>query len=276
MGLTENRRRTKAALVTGVLVSLAAGNAPAQSASPAASAAPAAAPSAAPAAASAANRFRRAGDHVREGDAVKAIGIYRDLASAGFESSSLYWNWAQAASMRGEIGEALWAILRARELDPGDRALSREVERLRAAANLDPAEIAPEPLAWLRRVSRWLHLGLLALVLATVSVVSRLCTRLLPASRWSARTASLSLAAALASGAPVLAASFARPAVVVIGRGAPLIDAASPTASPLGSLRQGEVVPLLEWSGEYVRVEDSSGARGWAHRADVWPLDPSF
>jgi len=268
MGLTGNRRRTKTALVTGFLVSLAAGSAPAQSASPEASATSAAAP--------AADRFRRAGDLVRGGDAVKAIGIYRDLASAGLESASLYWNWAQAASLRGEVGEALWAILRARELDPGDRALSREVERLRAAANLDPAEIAPDPLAGLRRVSRWLHLGLLALVLATVSVLSRLCTRLLPASRWPARTASLTLAAALASGAPVLAASFARPAGVVIGRGAALVDAASPTASQLGSLRQGEVVPLLEWSGEYVRVEDSSGARGWAHRADIWPLDPSF
>jgi hypothetical protein len=255
--------------VTSLLVSLAAGSALAQSATPVSSAAPAGGP----AAASPADRFRRAGDLVRGGDAVKAIGIYRDLASAGLESASLYWNWAQAASMRGEVGEALWAILRARELDPGDRALSREVERLREAANLDPAEIAPQPLAGLRRVSRWLHLGLLALALATVSVASRLCTRLLPASRWPARAASLTLVAALASGAPVIAASFARPAGVVIGRGAPLVDAASPTASPLGSLRQGEVVPLLEWSGEYVRVEDSSGARGWAHRADVWPVD---
>ena len=43
--------------------------------------------------------------------------------------------------------------------------------------------------------------------------------------------------------------------------------------APLGALRQGEVVPVIEKSDDYVRVEDSSGARGWAHRDDVWPLD---
>jgi hypothetical protein len=33
------------------------------------------------------------------------------------------------------------------------------------------------------------------------------------------------------------------------------------------------VVPILDDSGGYVRLEDSSGARGWALREDVRPLD---
>ncbi|HEX9186506.1 MAG TPA: hypothetical protein VGB87_05530, partial [Vicinamibacteria bacterium] len=81
-------------------------------------------------------RFREANDLVRSGDYPKAIARYGGLAGSGHESASLYWNWAQAATARGAQGEALWALLRARELDPGDRAVVRDVERLREALNL--------------------------------------------------------------------------------------------------------------------------------------------
>ena len=36
---------------------------------------------------------------------------------------------------------------------------------------------------------------------------------------------------------------------------------------------QGEVVPVLEASGAWLRVEDNAGARGWAHVADARRLD---
>ena len=64
------------------------------------------------------DRFREANDLVRSGDYPKAIAVYGELAASGQESASLYWNWAQAASARGAMGEALWALLRARELAP--------------------------------------------------------------------------------------------------------------------------------------------------------------
>ena len=70
----------------------------------------------------------------------------------------------------------------------------------------------------------------------------------------------------------VVTGSFARPTGVVVRRGAPMLDAASPTAEAVGTLREGEVVPVLERSGAYVRVEDSSGVRGWAMSGDVRPL----
>jgi SH3 domain-containing protein len=218
-------------------------------------------------------RFRAAGEQLRAGDALKAVALYRDLAASGVESASLYWNWAQAASTRGEVGEALWALLRAREIDPGDRALSREIQRLREGANLDAAEIAPEPLAGLARAGRRFRLGWLVGLLGVVSVAAHLAARLLPAHRWPVRTAWAGLALALALAVVPLAGSLARPTGVVVRRGAPLLEAASPAAGAIGSLRQAEVVPLLERTTDYVRVEDSSGARGWAHADDVWPLE---
>jgi hypothetical protein len=218
-------------------------------------------------------RFRAAGEYLRAGDAVKAVATYRDLAASGVASASLYWNWAQAASARGETGEALWALLRAREIDPGDRALPREIQRVREAANLDPAEIAPEPLAGLARTGRRFGIGWLVVLLAILSLASHVAVRLMPAHRWPVPAAWTALVLALALGAVPVTGALARPTGVVVRRGAPLLDSASPTARPLGSLRQAEVVPLLETTASYVRVEDSSGARGWAHRDDVWPLD---
>jgi hypothetical protein len=223
--------------------------------------------------ASADGRFREAGELVRSGDALRGIDAYRELAASGHESGSLYWNWAQAASSRGETGEALWAVLRGREVEPGDRALGRELERLREAANLDPAELAPEPVAALARAGRRFHLDWLAIALAAVSVAAHAAARSWPGRTWPARAAWTAAALALLAAAVPLAGASARPTAVVVRRGAPLLDGASPAARPIGALRQGEVVPVLERSDAYLRVEDSAGARGWAHGDDVWPLD---
>jgi hypothetical protein len=224
-------------------------------------------------AAAPADRFREANDAARGGDYPKAIAGYAELAASGAESASLYWNWAQAASARGAAGEALFALLRARELDPGDRAVAREIERARQAANLDPAELAPDPLAALARWCRRLHLSLVALALAAASLAVHAGARLLPRGRRYAIAAMWTTAAAVAVGALPLAASLSRPTAVVVRRGAPLLEAASPTAAPVGALREGEVVPVLDDGGAFLRVEDSSGARGWAHASDVRRLD---
>lgn len=217
-------------------------------------------------------RFRQGNELARSGDYPKALATYRELAEAGAEGPSLYWNWAQAASARGVQGEALWALLRARELDPGDGAVAREIERVREAVNLDRAEIAPEPLAAASRFARRFRLDLMATALLGLSVLLHLAARVL-AARWGSVSAGVAFALALlAAGAPI-AGSFARPTAVVVRRGAPLLDQASPTAEAVGSLREGEVVPVLDASGEYLRIEDSSGARGWTVGTDVRRLD---
>ena len=219
-----------------------------------------------------AERFREAGERARAGDYPRAIAIYDSLATSGRESASLYWNWAQAATARGAMGEALWALLRARELDPSDRAVMRDIERLREGANLDRAEIAPDPLAAVARTARRFRLDAIALALLALSLVAhavyrwrRSATRFVTIA-WAAL--GLGLFAALAP----IAGAFARPTGAVVRRGAPLLDAASPTAASVGTLREGEVIPILETSGGYVRIEDSSGARGWALASDVRAL----
>lgn len=228
-----------------------------------------------PVAASAAppdERFREAGALSRGGDYPGAIAAYRELAASGVESASLYWNWAQAAQARGAVGEALWALLRARDLDPGDGAIDRAVEQVRAAANLDPSEIAPEPLAALARPARRFRLDLLALLLLASSLGAHVFARLRPFARGAVPAAWTLLGVGLALAAIPLLGARARDTAVVVTRGAPLVDSASPGAATLGTLREGEVVPVLERGGDYLRVEDSSGSRGWAHVEHVRPL----
>jgi hypothetical protein len=221
---------------------------------------------------SAEERFRAANELARSGDYPKALAGYEALAAAGGESASLYWNWAQAASARGAQGEALWVLLRARELDPGDRAVVREVERVRDALNLDPAEIAPEPLAAVARAARRFHLDLVALALLALSLVAHAAARVAGFRGGRPLAGALAALGVLTAAVPI-AGGFARPTAAVVRRGAPLFDAASPTAEATGSLREGEVVPVLDAAGDWLRVEDSAGARGWAHVEDVRRLD---
>ncbi len=213
--------------------------------------------------------FREANERARAGDYPKAIALYEQLARGGTSSGSLFWNWGQAAAARGAIGEALWALMQARELDPGDRAVRRDIERLREAANLDPAEIAPEPLAAAARIARRFRLDLLAVILLVVSFAAHAIRRFSPGTRWAGTALWTTLVLGCLCAAIPGAGALARPLGVVLHRGAPLLDAASPTAEAVGTLREGEVVPILETSGAYVRVEDSSGARGWASGEDV-------
>lgn len=219
--------------------------------------------------------FRQANDAARTGDYPKAIAGYRALAAAGIESASLYWNWAQAATARSETGGALWALLRGREVEPGDKATAREIERVREAANLDAAEVTPVPLATVRRFGRRFHLDLLAVLLAAASVVLHALSRRALWPRPLATTAAAALGLALTAAAAVFAGTFAAPTAVVVRRAAPLLDAASPTAGTIGSMREGEAVVVLAESAGYLRVEDSSGARGWASSEDAWRLDRS-
>ena len=219
------------------------------------------------------DRFHEANDLVRTGDYPRAIAIYGDLARGGAESATLYWNWAQAASARGAHGEALWALLRARELDPGDRAVARDVERLRGALNLDRAEIAPEPLAVAGRFARRFRLDLVGLGLLTLSLLAHVAGRLGAAPRGALRLGWAVLVLALVAASVPLAASQARPTAAVVRRGAQLLDGASPSADPTGTLREGEVVPVLDSSGDWLQVEDNAGARGWVHESEVRRLD---
>ncbi|MBZ5589173.1 MAG: hypothetical protein LAO05_11480 [Acidobacteriia bacterium] len=220
--------------------------------------------------------FREATSLAQSGDYPAALTIYRELAAGGHESGSLYWNWAQVSRARGAVGEALWALLRGRELEPGDTATAREIESLRSALNLDPAELSPSALSGLGRLARRLHLALFATLLLLASLGAHVTARLARALRWPVAAAWLGFALGSVTATFVWLGSLAPPTAVVVRRDVALADAASPTASVLATMREGEAVPVLDVSGPYLHVQDSSGARGWVLVEDVRRLDQAL
>jgi hypothetical protein len=217
-------------------------------------------------------RFHAAVERARAGDYPGATALFDSLARAGFETPALDWNRAEVATTRGASGEALWALLRARELDPSDVAVGREIDRLREGANLDRAELAPDPLAAVARAARQFRLGWMACAWLLISLLAHAALKWRPDARGLVAVAWIAVALGLTLAIVPVAGAFARPTGVIVRRGAPLLDAASPTAESVGTLREGEVVPILAASGPYVRVEDSSGVRGWALAQDVRDL----
>jgi tetratricopeptide (TPR) repeat protein len=215
--------------------------------------------------------FREANDLARAGDYPRATANYAEIAARGQDSASLYWNWAQASRARGATGEALWALLRALELEPGDDAVDRAIEEVRAELHLDRAELQPDPRAVAARLARRFGLEWAAAVFAVASLVAHAAARFSRSPRARSLAFVAAVLAVVLALAPVLGSS-ARPLAVVVRRGAPLLPSASPTAVAASTLREGEVVPILDRSGHYVRLEDSSGARGWALAEDVRPL----
>jgi uncharacterized protein YgiM (DUF1202 family) len=111
------------------------------------------------------------------------------------------------------------------------------------------------------------------MALLALSLGAHVLARVRPRTGGPGAAAWAALSLGLVVAAVPVAASLARPTATVIRRGAPLLDAASPTAEATGTLREGEVVPVLESSGVWLRVEDNAGARGWAHADDVRRLD---
>lgn len=207
--------------------------------------------------------FRRGNENAARSQWDAAIEAYAALEKQGVRAPSLYWNWAQTSGAAGRKGEALWAALRARELAPADASVGREIQRLRAELGLDPSEVSLGLLGDLRVQARRLHLDLAAAVFLVVSLGALLGKR--------PRT-TLSRAALLTGGLltlPFLAGAWREPRGVVVQKDAPLLDIPRNDAIALANLREGEAVPLLGFEGDYVRIQDASGARGFAHKDDV-------
>ena len=210
--------------------------------------------------------FRRGNESAARSAWTDAIVEYQRLESEGVRAPSLYWNWAQAASAAGRKGEALWALLRAQELAPGDTGVARDLERLRGELGLDPSEVSLGLVGDARRLARRFRFDVIAALLFLASIVVLFGKT--PRAAWSLGA----FLAGLLVVAPLLGGAWRGPRGVVVQKDAPLLDIPRNDAVALANLREGEVVPLLADEGLYVRLQDASGARGFALKTDVRQL----
>ena len=207
--------------------------------------------------------FRRGNESAARSAWTDAIAEYQRLEAEGVRAPSLYWNWAQAASAAGRKGEAIWALLRAQELAPGDAGVTRELERLRGELGLDPSEVSLGLVGDARRLARRFRFDVIAMLLFLTSIAVLFGKT--PRAAWSLGA----FLAGLIVAAPLLGGAWRGPRGVVVQKDAPLLDIPRDDAVALANLREGEVVPLLADEGLYVRIQDASGARGFALKTDV-------
>jgi len=207
--------------------------------------------------------FRTANESAARSRWDEAIEKYARLADSGVRAPSLYWNWSQAASANGRQGEAVWSLMCARQLVPGDESVHREIERLRAELGLDPSEISLGLAGDALLVSRRFHLEVFAALAFIVTLIGTVSRRLR-----TAPSLGFFLAGVLFL-APFWMGSFQGSRAVVIRKDAPLVDIPRNDAVPLATLREGEVIPVLAEEGDYFKVQDASGARGFAHKSNV-------
>ena len=207
--------------------------------------------------------FRRGNEHAAQSRWDEAILEYGRLEKERVRAPSLYWNWAQAAAASGRKGEALWALLRGQELTPRDNSMNREIERLRGELGLDPSEVSLGLLGDARSLARRFRFDVIAMSLFLLSVFGF-------ASKTPRRVITQGgFVAGLLLALPSFAGPWTEPRGVVVQKNAPLLDVARNDALALANLREGEVVPILAEEGDYVRIQDASGARGFALKADV-------
>ena len=210
-----------------------------------------------------ATAFRRGNESAARSRFDEAISEYSRLDREGIRAPSLYWNWAQAASASGKKGEALWALLRAQELTPRDSSIGRDIERLRSELGLDPSEVSLGFLGDVSLVARRYRFDIFAVGVLLVSLAVSF-------GREPRRQLSFgSLLAAVLLISAFQAGSWREARGVIAQKDAPLMDAPKVDALALANLREGEVVPLLGEEGDYIRIQDASGARGFAHKGDV-------
>jgi hypothetical protein len=205
--------------------------------------------------------FRRGNERAALSRWNEALEEYGRLAGQGVRAPALYWNWAQAASASGKRGEALWALLRAQDLAPHDSSITREMERTRAELGLDPSELSRGFLGDASTLARRFRFDLAAVAVLLFSLGSALRKR--------PRAALAGSLLGFALLAPIFMQPWREPRGVVVRKDAPLVDVPRADAVALANLREGEVVPLLEEEGEYVKIQDASGARGFARKEDV-------
>jgi hypothetical protein len=210
--------------------------------------------------------FRRGNESAARSAWTDAIAEYHRLEAEGVRAPSLYWNWAQAASASGRKGEAIWALLRAQELGPRDAGVARDLERLRGELGLDPSEVSLGVVGDARRLARRFRFDVIAVLLFLASIAVLFGKTPRPA--WSLGA----FLAGLLVVAPLLGGAWRGSRGVVVQKDAPLLDIPRDDAVALANLREGEAVPLLADEGEYLQIQDASGARGFALKTDVRQL----
>jgi tetratricopeptide (TPR) repeat protein len=212
-------------------------------------------------------RWEEANQAYRGGAFDDAVEVYRELLEVHADPN-LEANLAAALWRRGDRGEALLRYQRALELAPRDRAMRRNVERLRSELG-DP----PGGRSRMTAILGWVRLDELLTLLLAASTVSVGLFVLARRHRWASRMAVVTVVVAIAIG------------IVAVGHGLVLAPknqamaletlalSAEPGGPPIAAVAEGSVVTLLEADDGTARIQAPGLPAGWVAGDRLGRLD---
>jgi hypothetical protein len=211
--------------------------------------------------------FDEANRSYSEGHFADAVTDFETLARTHGWSAPLLYDLANAYAQEGNVGLSVLNYERAQVLAPRDPDIAANLAYVRAKAGL-PAPVQP----WYQRFARtfslttWTLLAVFGFWLA--------CVAFLAGRKWRVRRLVRAAFFAALVGVSTTTAAVVLDrdldhAVVVERKTAPVRVSPFDTAASEASLSEGEDVSIIGRHGDFVRVRDGQGRKGWARSAAV-------
>lgn len=162
-----------------------------------------------------------------------AIAGYRKLVEMGVADPALFYNLGTAYARKGDRGRAVWMLLRARALAPGDRDIRDNLNRIAPDIAAQVAFFPIPPLEFAYRLfalNGWARLGQVALVLSALSFAATHALRRSDARRVPLRKLAIGFAAVALLGHAFAGCRYYEEAVVP--RGVIVGDDVRPSSAP--------------------------------------------
>ena len=222
--------------------------------------------------------FQQANDAYQSNDFGKAIGLYEQIDSMGFQSTELEYNMANAYFRKGKKGKAILHYERALLLSPGDEDVLHNLSL--AQQQVKNREQLPDFFLTVFWKNMQMALasdawGILATVLWWIGF-GGLCLWLLGKSREQRKLGfSVGIAAIFISILPAALAwgrmshvQNSRQAIVLISH-SQLKSAPDEAGSATLQLNEGEKIDLVDHLGGYWQVRLTNGEKGWVAESEV-------
>lgn len=211
----------------------------------------------------------------QSGEYAESAGMYRQLATSGFEGAELFYNLGTAELRAGRRGEAILWFERALRLDPHDDDVQFNLAEARRG-NIDKIVGAREEATFVERVGERVPPNATGIVFAAAWV---LAFAALIARRLRNETSGALLGIGLAAGGVAVASAIllwaawwqrtqVRHAVVVVAASAVREGPASDFRAAF-EVHEGLKVRVVREKEGFLRVRLPNGSEGWVSAADV-------
>jgi len=216
--------------------------------------------------------FDEANRSYSEGHYADAVTDFETLARSRGWSAPLLYDLANAYAQEGKVGLSVLNYERAQVLAPRDPDIAANLAYVRAKAGL-PAPVQP----WYQRFAR--TFSLTTWTLFAISGFWLACVAFLAGRKWRVRRLFHAAAFATLVGVSTVAAAVVLDqdldhAVIVESKTAPVRVSPFDTAASEVALSEGEEVSIIGRHGDFVRVRDGQGRRGWVQSAAVQVVVP--